>query len=111
MNFKIKHQLDGSVIPCHADNIRKAKVDTWEIPEPSLSLRKTAYVVPPETDTSSSSEDSSEDNVPLARLAQRYRHEREDSESEGPIPKMELAKHRCHRKNWYEDDSDSSSDS
>ena len=111
VNFKIKHQLDGSVIPCHADNIRKAKVDTWEIPEPSRSLRKTAYVVPPETDTSSSSEDSSEDNVPLARLARRYRHEREDSESEGPIPKMELAKHGRRKKKWYEDDSDSSSDS
>ena len=28
VNFKIKHQLDGSVIHCHAENIRNATVDT-----------------------------------------------------------------------------------
>ena len=32
VNFRIKHQLDGSVIPCIADNICKAQVDKWEIP-------------------------------------------------------------------------------
>ena len=27
VNLRIKHKLDGSVIPCHVDNIRKAQVD------------------------------------------------------------------------------------
>ena len=72
-------------------------------------MLKTTYVMSPETDTSSSDEDSSEDNVPLARLAQCYRHERENSESEDPIPKMELANHSRRQKIWCEDDSDSDS--
>ena len=31
-------------------------------------------------------------NVPLSKLSERYRHEREDSDSEDNIPLMELAK-------------------
>ena len=32
-------------------------------------------------------------NVPLDRLAKKYRHEREESDSEDDIPLMELSKH------------------
>ena len=93
--------------------ITSAKSDKWEILIPrnneGRSMRKTTYVMPPETDTSSSGENISEDSVTLARLAQRYRHERENSESEGPIPKMELDKHSRRQKKWCEDDSYSES--
>ena len=50
-----------------------------------------AYVIPPEA-SDSSSESDPEVNVPLNKLAQTYRHEREDSDSEDDIPLMELAK-------------------
>ncbi|MCG8033371.1 MAG: DDE-type integrase/transposase/recombinase [Candidatus Thiodiazotropha taylori] len=111
VTFKIKHQLNGSVLSCHADNIRKANVDKWEIPEPSESRlpRNTTYVVPPGTDSSNS--DSSDDDVPLAKLAQRYRHQRDDSDNEDPIPRMELAKHGRRKEKWYEEESEQYSDS
>ena len=50
---------------------------------------------PPPTQASESSSDSESDhdmNVPLHELSKRYRHEREDSDSEDNILLMELAK-------------------
>ena len=64
-------------------------------------------VIPPDSDESSSNSKNSEDDMPLARLAQRYRNKRDDSEDEGPIPKMELAKYS----RLQERQSDSESDS
>ena len=109
VTYKIKHQLDGSVIKVHAENIRKAHVDEWQTPNVGEGrlLRKTNYVIPPDSDESSSNSENREDNMPLARLAQRYRNKRDDSGDEGPIPKMELAKYS----RLQERQSDSESDS
>ena len=95
VTYKIKHQLDGSVIKVHAENIRKAHVDEWQTPNvgEGRQLRKTNYVIPPDSDESSSNSENSEDDMLLARFAQSYRNKRNDSEDEGPIPKMELAKY------------------
>ena len=43
-------------------------------------------------------ESDSEDNLPLAKLAKKYRQERETSEDEGDIPLIELRKRLKHRK-------------
>ena len=50
VTYKIKHQLDGSVIKVHAENIRKAHVDEWQTPNVGEGrlLRKTNYVIPPD---------------------------------------------------------------
>lgn len=113
VNYKIKHQLDGSIVTVHAENIRKAHVDDWQIPNISEGrpLRKTNYVVPPESNKSSTSSDSTDEDVPLARLANRYRQERDNSDSEGHIPKMELAKYLRRRDNDDEINSDTESTS
>ena len=52
VTFVLKHQLDGTIInKVHAQDIRKAPVDDWEIPPlQGHMLRKTNYVVPPEND-------------------------------------------------------------
>ena len=79
----------------HAENIRKAHVNEWQTPNVGEGrlLQKTNYVIPPCSDESSSSSENSEDNMPLARLAQRYLNKHDNSEDEGPIQKMDLAKY------------------
>ena len=94
VTFVLKHQLDGTIInKVHAQDIRKAPVDDWEIPPlQGHMLRKTNYVVPPENDDPQSEIGSDDEKAPLARIAQRYRRQRYDSDSEEDIPLMELAK-------------------
>ncbi|MEW8562464.1 MAG: hypothetical protein AB2541_10170 [Candidatus Thiodiazotropha sp.] len=58
-----------------------------------IYIRDAAYVIPPQASESSSSSDSDpEMNIPLAKLARKFRHERDNSDSEDDIPLMELAK-------------------
>ena len=72
--------------------LRLANVEDWQMSkdENSKRLRDAAYVISP--NASSDSDSDSEMNVPLAKLAKKYRRERENSENESDIPKMELAK-------------------
>ena len=95
VTYIIKSQLDGSTSKVHAEMLRHANIEDWEITEDSNNrrLRDAAYVIPPQASESSSDSESDPDmNVPLAELSKRYRHEREDSDSEDNIPLMELAK-------------------
>ena len=75
--------------------LRLAHVDEWQIAsdEQSRRLRDAAYVIPPQASESGSDTDSeSDENIPLAKLAKRCRHERESSSDEDDIPLMELRK-------------------
>ena len=95
VTYIIKSQLDGSTSKVHAEMLRHANIEDWEITEDSNNrrLRDAAYVIPPQASESSSDSESDPDmNVPLAELSKRYRHGREDSDSEDNIPLMELAK-------------------
>lgn len=59
-------------------------------------LGDAAYVIPPKaSDSEPASDSESEENVPLAKLAKRYRQETESSEDD--IPLMELRKRLKHR--------------
>ena len=81
--------LDGSTSPLHAGMLRLAHVDEWQIAnnEQRMSLRDAAYVIPPQASDSKSDTDSkSDENIPLAKLAKKCRHERETSEEENDIP-------------------------
>ncbi len=91
VTYVIKNQLDGSTSKVHAELLRLANIDDWEIPQTDdgRPMRKAAYVIPPE-DSDSDSTDS--DNEPLLKLAKRVRLERDNSESEDNIPLMELAR-------------------
>ena len=92
VTYVIKNQLDGSTCTVHAEMLRLANVEDWQMSkdENSKRLRDAAYVIPP--NASSDSDSDSEMSVPLAKLAKKYRRERDNSENESDIPKMELAK-------------------
>ena len=95
VTYIIKNQLDGSTSKVHAEMLRLANIEDWELKETkdNRRLRDAAYAIPPQASESSSDSESDPDmNVPLNKLPKRYRHEREDSDSEDNIPLMELAK-------------------
>lgn len=73
------------MIKTHAEQLRVAKLDEWDIPrfEDGRRRRKAAYVVPPQ---SNSSDESSEMDTPLAQLTRRMRKELDNSTDEDDIP-------------------------
>ena len=92
VSYVIKNQLDGSTSKVHAEMLCLANIADWQISkdETCRRLRDAAYVIPPApSDSDSSSDSDSESNLPLAKLAKRYRHERETSEDEEDIPYLE----------------------
>ena len=93
VTYVLRNQLDGKTVESHANDILLAKVDEWQIPATELGQprRKAAYVVPPASDDSSSEDESEPENA-QQKMVRRAQHEREDSDSENEIPKMELAK-------------------
>ena len=85
--------------------LRLANIEDWQISkdENDKRLRDAAYFIPPEPSDSDSDSDP-EMNLPLAKLAKRYRHERETSEDEEDIPLLELRNRLRHRdRNQYQD--------
>ena len=90
VTFVIRNQLDGKTTKTHAEHLRKANIENWDIPTDTEGKpkRRAAYAVPP--DESDSDDSSSDDSVPLAKLAKRYRKERENSDNEDVIPQLEL---------------------
>jgi hypothetical protein len=79
--FKIKTQLDGKVTKAHKELLRLAKIDERDIPKNELCrpLRKSAYVVPPESETNS---DESDNETPENnKMLHDTNHER-DTENE-----------------------------
>ena len=96
VTYVLRNQLDSKTVESHADDIKLAKVDNWHIPETEIGQprRKAAYVAPPASDESLSEAGSAESESENAqeKLVRRARHEREDSDEENEIPKMELTK-------------------
>jgi len=97
VTFIIKNQLDGTTIKTHAEHLRLANVDEWDIPKTKSgrSLRRAAFVMPQHesgTDDRDSSVDESDGETPLSKLPNRYRKERDNSSDESDIPLMELSK-------------------
>ena len=98
VTYVIKNQLNGSTCKVHAEMLRLANIEDWQISkdENDKRLRDAAYVIPPEPSDSDFDSDP-EMNLPLAKLAKRYRHEREISEDEEDIPLLELRNRLRHR--------------
>ena len=71
--------MDGTTIKVHVEMLRLARINDWLIfkDEENRCLRDEAYVIPPQASGSETESDpESEENVPLAKLAQKYRQER-----------------------------------
>ena len=98
--FLNKNQLDGSTTKAYAGDIRLANIDDWQISKGANNRRlwDAAYVMPPQpSDPETESDSDKEENLPLTKLAKKYRQERETSEDEEGIPLMELRKRLRHR--------------
>ena len=93
VTYIIRNQLDGTTQSVHADHIKLAKIDQWEIPRTPTGQprRRAAYVVPPFSDDSDSESSDSQPENPRKKLIKLARKEREDSEDEDNIPLTELA--------------------
>ena len=93
VTYIIRNQLDGTTQSVHADHIKLAKIDQWEIPRTPTGQprRRAAYVVPPFSDDSDSESSDSQPENPRQKLIKLARKEREDSEDEDNVPLTELA--------------------
>ena len=93
VTYVIRNQLDGVAVKVHAEHLRLAKVEEWEIPtnDSRKPYWRAAYVVPPQESSEESSSSESEDGDPLPKIAQWYRRERDNSSEEENIPLAELA--------------------
>ena len=100
VSFFIKSQLDGSINKAYAGDIRLANIDDWQISKDANNrrLRDAAYVISPQpSDSETESDSDPEENVPLSKLAKKYRQERGSSEDKKDIPLMELRKRLRYR--------------
>jgi len=96
VTFVIRNQLDGTTMKTHAEHLRLAKLDEWDLPKTrdGRPMRRARYAVPPEgtSSDSSSEEERNGGRKTTEDIARRFRRERDDSSSEDDIPLMELAK-------------------
>jgi transposase InsO family protein len=90
LSFIVKNQLNGKTEKTHARHIRPANVE-WQEPDETGKrlLRKSNYVVPPETGSEGEKSDDDEETG-LNRAIRFKRQERESSSDEDDIPMMEL---------------------
>ena len=93
VTYVIRNQLDGVAVKVHAEHLRLAKVEEWEIPTNGSRkpYRRAAYVVPPQESSEESSSSESEGGDPLLKIARWYRRERDNSSEEENTPLAELA--------------------
>ena len=98
VTYVIKKQLNSFTCKVHAEMLRLTNIDDWQISkdETGRRLRDAAYVMSPEPSDSVSDSDP-EMNLPLAKLAKTYRHEKETSEDEEDIPLLALRNRLRHR--------------
>jgi hypothetical protein len=88
LSFMVHNQLNGTSVKTHARHIRHADIE-WQVPTEADKrlLRKSNYVVPPDSDSTSESED---EQAGLEKAIHFKRLEREASSDEDEIPLMEL---------------------
>ncbi|CAC5412556.1 unnamed protein product [Mytilus coruscus] len=100
VSFIVKNQLTGSTTKGHAQHLKPAPVETWDIPKSNeiKKLRKSRFVVPPESSESEMEVDNEENEMVenrtsfRNRLIRKNKHERDTSSDEDVIPLMELKK-------------------
>ena len=93
VSYVIKNH--GSTSHVHAESLRHANIDEWDMEYHKDSRLKDATLAVPMQDTVDSDTDSNSENnnsSPLNEIANKYRQERENSKNEEDIPLMELRK-------------------
>ena len=87
VTYVIRNQLDGVAVKVHAEHLRLAKVEEWEIPtsDSRKPYRRAAYVVPPQESSEESVAVNQRVGSPLPKIARRYRRERDNSSEENNL--------------------------
>lgn len=121
LNYKIKSQLDNSVIKVHANQIRHANIDDWPLPTVNTNrrIRRAQLAVAPDLSSdfdSSIINDGTNDRstTPLPPITKQVGQQRDNSNDEDDIPLAELQKHLRNKSNTQpvpDCQSDSSSNS
>ena len=91
VSLHLKNHLDGSVTKAHAENIRLANIDNWEIHKDRKGRLTRRFVAPLSSSSDEGDNELSDDERNLSKTARKYRREREMSSHKDNIPLMELA--------------------
>ena len=69
VSFHLKNQLYGSVTKAHAENIRLANIDNWEIPKERKGrlTRRARFVAPLSSSSDEGSNELFDDERPLSK--------------------------------------------
>ena len=93
VSYRISDQLTGSVTKVHAEHLRAASVEEWEIPTTERPLRKIALAAPMDFSDSDTDPETEKADFPVRKC----RHRRENSDDESDVPLMErriVTRHR-----------------
>lgn len=82
VSYKIRDQLTSSVTKVHAEHLRAASIEKWDIPDTNRPLRKIALAAPVDSSDSDSESDAEHVDYP----ANKCRRQRENSEDEVEVP-------------------------
>ena len=71
VSFHLKNHLDGSETKAHAENIRLANIDNWEIPKARKGrlTRRAKFVTPLSSSSDDGDNELSDDERPLSKIA------------------------------------------
>ena len=103
VTFIIKNQLDGSTLKAHAQHLRLANLNVWQIPKDKAGrpLRRANYAEPPPSSSGSDDNTDNTDSDTAAGgldLTRYYRRQRSESDSEEDVPLLELQRRLRDRK-------------
>ena len=76
VSYRIRDQLTGSVSKAHAEHLRAASIEEWEIPTTERPLRKIVLAAPMESSDSDSESGAKQADFPVRKC----RHKREKSD-------------------------------
>ena len=85
VSYVIKDQLTGATTRVHAEQLRRANIEEWELPGVGRPLRKVTLAAPLQSEDPSDHNSSSEEDP----VVKRCRRVRSDSENESDIPLMQ----------------------
>ena len=92
VSYRIRDQLTSSVTKVHAEHLRAASIEKWDIPDTKRPLRKIALAAP--VDSSDSDSESEAENVDYPTNRCRRQRENSENESDIPIPERRITTER-----------------
>ena len=92
VSYRIRDQLIGSVSKAHAEHLRAASIEEWEISTTERPLRKIVLAAPMESSDSDSESGAEQTDFPVRKC--RHKHERSNDESDVPLMERRIMTRR-----------------